>query len=461
MRLYTKLSTMKSHFIKCALAFAAFFSLISITFSQTNSSTASHYRDFDFWIGSWNVYKYGTDTMVGLSEIKPILNHLTIEENYQGWQNPYRGTSNNIYNARKNRWEQYWVDNSGLALHIVGGIEDGKMVLSNCDNQNCNKIMWTPNENKTVRQEWLVSNDGGTTWTKVFDGEYRSNIKTTDVRSVLPHLSDYSNIRDFTISSDGNEAYITVQNPTEERRTICRITKSNGVWSKPIPAPFSGNSKDLEPYLSPNNLRLYFVSNRPNSFEKENYDIYYVERMHKDSTWSSPVNVGSPINTSGDEFYPAIAQSGNLYFTTVKVENKGKDDIYMSTYSNQKYAAPIALDSVINTPGYEFNSFIAPDESYIIFSGYNRPDGLGSGDMYISYKNENNTWSKAENLSKKINSKYMDYCPFVDTKNEILYFTSRRNESSEIEINNNFQLEQEMLKYQNGSSRIYQVEFKQ
>jgi len=452
---------MKSILLKSIMLSIALFSTIQTSFSQNNSSQNSHLHDFDFWIGSWNVFKYGTDTMVGLSEIKPILYHRTIEENYQGWQNPYQGTSNNIYNAAKNRWEQHWVDNSGLALHITGGLEEGKMVLSNCDNKNCNKIIWTPLEGNTVRQEWLTSSDDGTTWTKVFDGHYRPKEKKSGAQAVLPHLTDYQNIRDFTISNDGNEAYITVQNPTEEIRTICRIRKHNGVWTKPYPAPFSGKHKDLEPYFSPDNLRLYFVSNRPNNFEKENYDIFYVERSHKDSIWSAPVNLGNPINTAGNEFYPAIAESGNLYFTSVKEKDKGKDDIYFSTFENQKYSEPVSLNSNINTLGYEFNCFIAPDESYIIFSGYNRADGLGSGDMYISYKNENDEWMKAENLSDKINSKQMEYCPFVDVKNGKLFFTSRRSEVSGTELRNNFQLEQETQKYENGLSRIYQVDFKQ
>lgn len=455
-----KLSTMKSRFLKFSLFSFIFLSFTALLFSQNNSTSLSHYHDFDFWIGSWNVYKYGTDTMVGLSEIKPILNHRTIEENYRGWQNPYRGTSNNIYNASKKRWEQYWVDNSGLALHITGGLEDGKMILSSCDNKNCNKIIWTPEKDKTVRQEWLLSNDDGLTWTKVFDGHYKAKKETSYVKPVLPNLTEYPNIRDFTISSDGNEAYITVQNPTEEVRTICKITKSNGGWSKPVPASFSGKHKDIEPYFSPDNLRLYFASNRPNAFEKENYDIYYVERVHKDSTWASPKNIGSPVNTEDNEFYPAVAASGNLYFTSVRKKDNGKDDIYVSFFENQQYTPPVSMHSAINTTGYEFNSFIAPDESYLIFSGYNRPDGLGSGDLYISYKNPDNSWTPAKNLSDKINSKYMDYCPFVDPSKDILYFTSRRNSLSTEKITNSFQLEQETLKYQNGASRIYQVEFK-
>ncbi|MEM9549389.1 MAG: hypothetical protein AAGA77_25685 [Bacteroidota bacterium] len=430
------------------------FSFTASAHSQTSSNT--HHHDFDFWIGSWTVYKYGTDTIVGLSEIKPILNHRAIEENYQGWQNPFRGTSNNIYNAQKNQWEQHWVDNSGLALFITGGLEADKMVLSNCNGDNCIKIIWSPLAQKTVRQEWLVSQDGGANWKKVFDGHYMPREKDLNVVPVLTHLTAYPNIRDFTISSDGKEAYLTVQNPTEEIRTICRIQKSNGVWSKPYPTPFSGKHKDLEPYLSPDNLKLFFVSNRPNAFDKENYDIYYVERDHVDSTWSEPINLGAPINTEGNEFYPAIAASGNLYFTSVKAKDNGRDDIYFSAWNGNQYSEPVSMDTTINTTGYEFNSFISPDESYIIFSGYNRADGLGSGDMYISYKNESEQWTQAQNLSSTINSKYMDYCPYVDN-NGTLYFTSRRNSASDMVIQNNFHLEQETMKYQNGQSRIYKV----
>ena len=426
------------------------------TFSQSTSETETHPHDFDFWIGTWDVYKYGTDTMVGLSEIRPILYHRAIEENYQGYQNPYRGTSNNIYNATKQRWEQYWVDNSGLALHITGGLEDGKMVLKNCEEQNCNKIVWTPHQDKTVRQEWLISADGGATWNKVFDGHYLPKKNSSSVKPLLTHLNEYPNVRDFTISPDGKEAYLTVQSPTEDRRTICRITKNYGIWSQPTPASFSGQYKDLEPYFSNNGLRLYFASNRPNDFEKENYDIYYVERAHQDSTWSEAINIGSPVNTAADEFYPAIANSGNIYFTCVKEKDNGKDDIYFSEKSEEGFSEPQSLDTTINTRGYEFNSYIAPDESYIIFGGYLRADGYGSGDLYISFKNEDGSWTKAKNLGSEINSAALDFCPFVDAEGN-LYFTSRRSNPSDAVIRNNFELEREILKYENGASRVYTV----
>ena len=131
----------------------------------------------------------------------------------------------------------------------------------------------------------------------------------------------------------------------------------------------------------------------------------------------------------------------------------------MSKWENNTYNEPIILGEGVNTKGAEYNAFIAPDESYLIFGGWRRPNGLGSGDMYIS-ENKNGEWSMAQDLGEKINSKGMEFCPFVN--NGTLYFTSRRS-SVEMKVNG-FNSAEELIsqisKYDNGFSRIYQVEFK-
>lgn len=274
-------------------------------------------------------------------------------------------------------------------------------------------------------------------------------------------LLKYPNVRDFTISKSPNEAYITIQSPLEEASIIACLKKKEGKWSEPVLANFSGAYKDLEPFLSPDNKRLYFVSNRPldkSEPETKDFDIWYVERKNISSKWSNPINIGKPINTEFDEFYPSVADNGNMYFTSNSPESKGEDDIFMSTWTKEGYSNPISLDKTINTEGYEFNAFIAPNESFIIFSGYNRNDGLGSGDLYISHKNKDKTWKIAQNLGANINSKYMDYCPFVDLKNNILYFTSKRSAIENREFEHLKDYLNEINKYQNGLSRIYKVE---
>ncbi|GGI56149.1 TolB family protein [Winogradskyella haliclonae] len=274
-------------------------------------------------------------------------------------------------------------------------------------------------------------------------------------------FSKFTNVRDFTINRDETEAYFSLQSPARELSVIMKIEKVNNRWQAPEITNFSGRFTDLEPFLSPDNLKLYFVSNRPFSKDSTNtkdMDIWYVERATITDAWSTPKNIGAPINTDGDEFYPAVATNGNLYFTTIKKELESADDIFMSKWENGTYTEPVILGEGVNTKGAEYNAFIAPDESYIIFGGWRRTDGLGSGDMYIC-KNVDGEWTKAENLGEKINSKDMEFCPFVN--NETLYFTSRRSNVTKKEdgYTNAEELLSEINRYDNGASRIYKVDF--
>ncbi|MCB0639360.1 MAG: hypothetical protein KDC54_22195 [Lewinella sp.] len=144
---------------------------------QAQTPPDANYQQFDFWLGDWEVYKYGTDTLVGISHIESILNGYAIQEHYQSARGPYRGTSLNKYNPQTGSWEQYWVDNGGLTLHLTGGREGAAMFMSG---ETLAKgatvqhlITWAPDTEHTVRQTWQQSTDGGATWVLLFDGLYR------------------------------------------------------------------------------------------------------------------------------------------------------------------------------------------------------------------------------------------------------------------------------------------------
>ena len=234
-------------------------------------------------------------------------------------------------------------------------------------------------------------------------------------------LKQYTNCRDIAISKDNEEIYFTLQSPNEEVSRILYSKKIKNKWSKPQLVSFTSNHRDIEPFLTSDDLRLYFSSNRPlndSIIKSKDYDIWYVERKSRNASWSKPINLGLPINTEKDEFYPSIAKNGNLYFTSENEKSLGKDDIFVSYWTNNSYSEPKNLGEAINSEGYEFNAFIAPNEDFLLFTGYNRKDGLGSGDLYISYRNKEGNWEKASNLGAKINSSAMDYCPFYEEKSK-------------------------------------------
>ncbi|MDZ7685318.1 MAG: hypothetical protein U5O39_10230 [Gammaproteobacteria bacterium] len=117
-----------------------------------------------------------------------------------------------------------------------------------------------------------------------------------------------------------------------------------------------------------------------------------------------PVNVGAPINTAGNEFYPSVTASGNLYFTGQRETGAGNEDIFRAVMEDGRWSRIENIGPGVNTEGYEFNAFVAADESYIIFSSQRgRDDELGGGDLYISRKGDSGEFEKATQLSGPIN----------------------------------------------------------
>ncbi len=267
--------------------------------------------------------------------------------------------------------------------------------------------------------------------------------------------------RDFALSPDETELFYTMQTPLAYFQTIIHMKKdAKGNWSKPEVAAFAGVFTDLEPAFSADGKRLYFASNRPITGDKpKDFDIWYIEK--ENGKWSTtPVNVGAPVNTPGNEFYPSITKSGNLYYTGTYKNGVGREDIFMAAWKDGKYSNPVALDTAVNSKVDEFNAFVSPDEDFILFTSYGRKDDMGRSDLYISLKDKSGKWMPAKNLSL-LNSNRMDYCPFVSFDKKKLFFTSERNvlkQSYEKKIGID-ELKKTLSSPQNGSGDIYWISF--
>ncbi len=186
------------------------------------------------------------------------------------------------------------------------------------------------------------------------------------VESAHAKLNQLLNVRDFCISTTGDEIYFSVQSPGQELSQIAVMKLVKGKWSDPELLSFSSEFSDLEPFLSPDQTRLYFASDRPldGGTSKKDYDIWYVSRSNIKNGWSAPINLGAPINSVNNEFYPSLSANQNMYFTSDAAGGMGKDDIYVSIYKNGKYEKPQILDANINSAGYEFNAFISRNEVF-------------------------------------------------------------------------------------------------
>ncbi len=240
-------------------------------------------------------------------------------------------------------------------------------------------------------------------------------------------LSTSINERDFALSPDGTEIFYTISTPRSTFQTIVYSKRSpKGEWSAPEVASFAGEYSDLEPVFSHDGNTLFFSSNRPiTGTEPKDFDMFKVSRTP--NGWSKPENLGPVVNTEADEFYPSVARNGNLYFTAAYKGGPGREDIYVSEFKGNQYQKPVPLDTAVNSKFYEFNAFIDPNEQYILFTSYGRKDDAGGGDLYMASKDANGTWRPARNLTE-LNSKQIDYCPFVSPDGKALFFTSERHQ---------------------------------
>lgn len=145
-------------------------------------------RQFDFWVGEWDVHAAGA--LAGRNRIEPILDGCVLQETWSGARGS-AGSSLNFYNPEEQAWEQFWVWKNGTTLHLTGGLVRGAMVLGN----ETNRITWTPNADGTVRQHWQVRESPEAAWTDAFDGLYRKEAKAACVARVLARDNELGKAR--------------------------------------------------------------------------------------------------------------------------------------------------------------------------------------------------------------------------------------------------------------------------
>jgi len=143
--------------------------------------------------------------------------------------------------------------------------------------------------------------------------------------------------------------------------------QADGNYSKPELLSISSNTDDLGPFIAPDQKTLYFASARQAPGRQGLTDIYKTTRL--DDTWrnwSTPVNLGKPINTSALDFYFTIDREGNVFTSRAnKALEGGQLDLYMlvektfkvnvtGTVLNEKTQEPVANANVkVTLPGAE------------------------------------------------------------------------------------------------------------
>lgn len=143
--------------------------------------TAPEHRQFDFWVGYWDVYPTGKDKLVAHSLIEKLYAGCTIRENWMPLSKS-DGGSLNMYDPADKRWHQTWQDSQNGRVTFEGALVAGKMILVgdwkgvNGPGQDAMiRMTYTRNSDGSVRQFGEQSTDFGATWSPNFDFTYRKS----------------------------------------------------------------------------------------------------------------------------------------------------------------------------------------------------------------------------------------------------------------------------------------------
>ncbi len=194
-------------------------------------------------------------------------------------------------------------------------------------------------------------------------------------------------------TKDGKTMYFTRNNfdgkkvSKDRKRSVnLKIYKSrliNGEWSKVEELPFSSDDYSVgHPALSPDEKKLYFVSNMPGGFGGS--DVYSVDITGMNE-YSDPINLGQQVNTSDNERFPFIGEDGTLYFSSDGHLGYGLLDIFQTKLLDDgNYSKAANLGEPFNSKKDDFAFYIDKVGKKGFFTS-NRKGGKGDDDIYSFY----------------------------------------------------------------------------
>lgn len=238
-------------------------------------------------------------------------------------------------------------------------------------------------------------------------------------------------------SPDGKEFFFTrmVNGPDDHkgfpgkgRLILFHSVYTYGGWSAPKTLRLYPGAPDVwaaDMSLSRDGQRLYFMGPfEPETGGEGDLNIWMSEKG-ADGKWQPASPLPAPFNTEAQEVYSSVTADDSLYFTTYA---NGEGDA-SRTGLHRAQALPgggFETPVPVQIPGGNVvgDTFVAPDESYMIFSS-DRPGGMGSSDLYVSYRTADGSWDTPINMGPEVNSETLDYCPVVTPDGKYFFFSRR------------------------------------
>ncbi len=186
---------------------------------------------------------------------------------------------------------------------------------------------------------------------------------------------------------------------------------SEGDYNKAyeLKALIDGSVKDID-------IRLFDLVKRSIDYAREN------KKKPREVEFRE---LEAPVNDQPQQYFPSITANDMLVYTVRGKVGRGDENIFFSQWDGKAWTKPESISTSINTDRNEGTASISADGRTLVFTGCNKPNGVGSCDLYISNRNEEG-WSKPQLLSESINTLYWESQPSLSQDGRQLYFVSKR-----------------------------------
>ena len=234
-------------------------------------------------------------------------------------------------------------------------------------------------------------------------------------------------VRDIALLPDGSEIYAGLFLPGFRKAVIVECHGEAGCWTAPEVAAFSRDPRwrCLEPCISPDGRRFFFVSDRPEDPQGQKagpFGIWVMERAGRG--WSEPRRLPAAVNGPGNTFYPTITREGVLHF--LREEGEG-GWLMRSAWRDGAWVPAEKLPPPFNLDARQANPRVDPDGQFILVPLMGRKDSLGGADYYGYFRREDGTWTEPVNLGPAVNSPARDeFSISLSPDRKVMFFGSDR-----------------------------------
>ncbi|WP_430814609.1 PKD domain-containing protein [Carboxylicivirga sp. RSCT41] len=219
----------------------------------------------------------------------------------------------------------------------------------------------------------------------LFTVHQRQDSTWTEEKQYQPSYFSEYHTASISFLPDSNEVYFTEVH-LKNRKSLKRNSENllgvyvaeerDNAYSRAKGLPFNSRRSynTAHPSISPDGRYLFFASDMESGYGQA--DLYVSER--KEGEWGPAENLGSVINTGGNEYFPFYHESGKLYFSSDSLGGEGGLDLFYTYKKDGKWVKPIAMDNGINTPANEFSCYVDESEQF----GYFASDKEGDDNLY-------------------------------------------------------------------------------